>query len=134
MQSLLINGQQVARFGFDPEAHEWFKRLAIASGIESACGLSGVEADGAVRSDFVFAPTLENMLDLYLAHRALMSSKLTAPASNWNVQGVPLLGLVLAIRQWVFEKGFGEMYRQGVRRALKLLAAGEIALPTVLEI
>lgn len=134
LQALTMNEEQVARFKLEQESHEWFSKLARSSGIQSACGLVGQMDDEASREDFVFDPTRDNMIDLYLAHKALMDAKTRVSLTVWNVQGVTLLGFILSVRQWIFEKGFGPMFRRVAREARKLLQEGRVSLPAVLEI
>ncbi|MCQ1839063.1 hypothetical protein [Neorhizobium galegae] len=123
----------VVKLNYKKEDIEWFRLLAKASGIESACGLAPEPDEEPLRSDLAFRPTDDNLLDLYLADRALKRKKRTISRGRWEVQGVTLSKQLQAIAEALFRKGLKPLYRKAAQRGRSSLQSGLIVLPPVLE-
>lgn len=133
LQSLLIDGRTAAKFAFSTDDHEWFRQLAHISGIASACGVTGSLVTEESRPDFLFSPDEDSLLELYLSLRALSLTKRKVSSLRWETQGVPLVGMMVAVVRWITDKGYGAAYRNACHVGKNLLLAGKVRLPVTLE-
>jgi len=132
-QAVLVRGRSEVEvvLGMSAADLDWYFRLAKASGIAIAAEGASDRTDAEVRT-LHFAPTDDNLGDLYLAHLALRRACARMRPARWSVQGLPLLATVKAIGRVVCASGLRAAYRVAARRANGKLRAGEAVLPPVL--
>lgn len=132
-QAVLVRGRSDVEvvLGMSAADLDWYFRLAKASGIAIAAEVASDRTVPDVRR-LHFAPTDDNLGDLYLAHLALRRACARIRPARWRVQGMPLLATVKAIGRVVCASGLRVAYRVAARRANGKLRTGETVLPPVL--
>jgi len=122
------------RLELEPADFDWFRRLARYSGIAAAVACEENSSPGtAGRAYLGFAPTPENLRELYLTHRALRACPARIGLERWRIQGLALLAAVKAIGRAVFANGLRPAYVKAARKAFRDLRDAKIVLPIVLE-
>lgn len=109
------------------EQHDWFLRLAHASGIASAVGF-GVSIPISGPQTFRFEPTPDGIRGLVSLHASLVLKRRLMPRLWWAMTGIPLLGFVIAVRRKLKEAGFAVSLRQETRKFMGDLRSGRAVL------
>ncbi|WP_017965219.1 hypothetical protein [Rhizobium leguminosarum] len=132
-EAIILPDGLAVKLRFNDKQRAWFKKLALVSGIASACGIA-LAPSSAVDDDFVFNPTPDNLLDLYFAHRSLKKQRLELPPGRWEIQGQIMLGIVKGIGRTLFSKGLACAYVKAARAGNEMLRSGYCTLTPVLEV
>lgn len=133
MQAITVDDEIALLIKLPEAQREWFANWAHWNGIASACGIGPID-DTDVEPDFIFRPIEEELLELYLAHRALKLAEREFYRERWVVQGHQLLARVLAIGRVLFAKGLRGDYKRAASKGRQLLSAGKVSLPPVMEV
>lgn len=122
------------RFNIPEDDFEWFSHLAIISGISASLDIVPKRLSVTDTDYFEFEPSVETYIEIYLNRRSVACSRRELGNRRWQVQAIPVLGMLRAIRRHAFDSGFGDMYSEAVRQAFRKLKSGEIALPRTLDL
>ncbi len=123
-----------SRFNVSEDEFEWFSNLSIISGISASLSIVPKRLSVTETGYFEFTPSIDSYIQIFLQRRSLLNSKRAVGVRRWQVQAVPLLAMLKAIRKHGFENGWGDMYREAVRQAFMGLKNGEIIVPRSLDI
>ncbi|RSC37802.1 hypothetical protein EGT36_11590 [Agrobacterium sp. FDAARGOS_525] len=113
---------------------EWFSYMSVVSGISASLTIARKSQTVTDTEYLTFEPSLERLIEIYCIKLSLIKSRKFIGPQRWQVQGVPLLASIKAIRKHAFDSGFGDVYREGVRQTRCKLKSGAILLPRILDI
>ncbi|TCM57871.1 hypothetical protein C8J36_102675 [Rhizobium sp. PP-F2F-G48] len=134
-QALVIEGDTSLRspLKISDDDLEWFSNLAIASGIASSIQVRGRKLTIHERDYLEIERSSEAFQEIYLVRRGILAARQRVGERRWRVQGVPILGYVVAMRRHLLDAGLIDQYFDAVRTSLKRLQKREIVVPTVMD-